>query len=156
MNREEINIYIETTVKGPREQMGAYLYIVEWIKEQGEPETEGGFCFQMGTENRMVLGALLRALGRIEEPSSIRVFTRCGHVLHSIQNHRPVQWHKNGWKNAKGKPVHNAEIWEKVLQAMEPHTYTITDQDHSYREWMQFELENRIKEKRKNAVQRKD
>lgn len=156
MNRPEINIYIETSMKGPREQMGAYLYLVERFKEQGEPETEGGFCFQMGTENKMVLTALIRALERIKEPSSLRVYTRCGHVLHSLQNHRPVLWHKNGWKNAKGKPVHNAELWERVLQAMESHIYIATDERHSYLDWMNFELENRIKEKRENAVQRKN
>lgn len=152
MSRQEINIYIETTARGPREQMGAYLYVVERIMEQGEPDTKAGFCYQMGTENKMVLIALIRALGRIEEPASIRVFTCCGHVLHSLQNHRPVQWHKNGWKNAKGKPVHNAELWERVLQAFEPHIYIATDQKHSYQEWMHFEIENRIKEKRKNSV----
>lgn len=149
---QEINIYIETTAKGPREQMGAYLYIVEWIKEQGIPETKGGFCFQTGTENKMVLGALLRALGRIEEPASIRIFTHCGHVVNSLRNHWPVQWHKNGWLNAKGKPLKNAEMWEKVLQAIEPHIYTVTEQNHSYQEWMRYELDRRIKERRKNVV----
>lgn len=149
---EEINIYIETTSKGPRIQMGAYLYLVERKNSEGEPETEGGFCYQMGSENKMVLIALVRALERIEKPASLRVFTRCGYVLHSLQNHRPVQWFKNEWKNAKGKPVHNAELWERVLQAMDPHIYTATDQEHSYQEWMQFEMEKKIKEKR-NTVQ---
>ena len=156
MNRPEINIYIETSNRGPRVQMGAYLYIVERINDKGDPKTEAAFCFQMGTENTMVLIALIRALARIQEPASLRVFTRCGHVLHSLQNHRPVQWHKNGWKNAKGKPVHNAELWEKVLQAIEAHIYTVTDQKHSYQDWMQFEIDKKIEEKRKNAVQRKN
>lgn len=48
--------------------------------------------------------------------------------------------------------MHNAELWERVLQAMDLHIYTATDQEHSYREWMQLEMEKKIKEKR-NAVQ---
>ena len=33
MNRPEINIYIETSIKGPKVQMGAYLYLsIYWLR----------------------------------------------------------------------------------------------------------------------------
>ena len=102
--REQINIYIETTVKGPKAKEGAYLYIVENFDGDGQQRTAGGFCVQTETENRMVLGALIRAVGRVNEPSRIRVFTRCGHVLSALRNDWPRQWEKAGWKNAKGPP----------------------------------------------------
>lgn len=150
MNRPEINIYIETSIKGPKVQMGAYLYLVESI---GDGQTQKAFCFQMGTENQMVLQALIRALERIEEPAYIQVFSGCGHILHSLQNHWPKQWEKNGWKNAKGKDIKNTELWKRVIQCLDEHIYTVTDAGHSYQIWMQSTLRKIVEEKKKNVMQ---
>ena len=30
-------------------------------------------------------------------------------------------WKKNGWKTADKKPVKNAELWQRLLQAKAPH-----------------------------------
>ena len=80
-DRQQVNIYIETSLKGPRIRQGAYLYLIETFGADGTPRTRGGSCIQMSTENQMVLGALIRAIGRIEGPAYIRAYTRCGHVL---------------------------------------------------------------------------
>lgn len=148
MNREEVNIYIETTIKGPSKRAGAYFYIIERFNNFGEPETKGGFCYDVATENQFVLAALIRAIKRIEEPASVRVFTSCGYVLHSLQNNRPVKWKKDGWINAKGDPVKNADLWNELLEVIDPHIYTVTDKEHCYEKWMHCEMERRVKEKK--------
>lgn len=149
--REQVNIYIETTVKGPKAKEGAYLYIIENFDGDGQPQTAGGFCVQTETENRMVLGALIRAVARVNEPSRIRVFTRCGHVLSALKNDWLRQWEKAGWKNAKGAAVKNADMWKTFRKEIENHTLEATDADHSYRNWMWFELEERMEKRRKNV-----
>ncbi|HAI28858.1 MAG TPA: ribonuclease HI, partial [Thalassospira sp.] len=30
-------------------------------------------------------------------------------------------WQKRGWKTADKKPVKNVELWQRLLQALEPH-----------------------------------
>lgn len=82
----------------------------------------------------------MEALGRMKRPVHLKIYTNCGHVLHSLQNHWPIQWKNNGWKNAKGKPVSNAELWEKVMEELEPHVYLITEEEHTYSVWMRTEL----------------
>ena len=31
-------------------------------------------------------------------------------------------WIRNDWRNAKKKPVANADLWQSLLEAVEPHT----------------------------------
>ena len=125
-DRPQVNLYIETSIKGPKIQDGEYIYVLEYIAA-GVPVTRAGRGRQEATtENRLAL----EAVGRINRPACLRIYTRCGHVLHSLQNHWPRQWKTNGWKNAKGKPVSNVDLWEQLLEAMEPHVYTITEDDH--------------------------
>ena len=146
-DRPQINLYLETSIKGPRIRDGAYKYVLECFLD-GVPKTrDGSGQLQDATENQLALAALLAALKRITKPASIRIFTRCGHVVHALQNHWPRQWQASGWKNAKGKPVSNIDLWEQLLEALEPHVYTITEDDHSYKEWMLVELSKERKER---------
>ena len=45
-------------------------------------------------------------------------------------------WNKNGWLNAKGVPVKNAELWQQVSKKMERHLVVFDSWDHSYRNIM--------------------
>ena len=49
-------------------------------------------------------------------------------------------WQAAGWRNAKGKPVKNEKLWEEILEKLDPHVYTVTDEEHIYLKWMQTEL----------------
>lgn len=60
---EEINIYIETTSKGPRIQMGAYLYLVERKNSEGEPETEGGILLPDGERKQDGINSPGKSIG---------------------------------------------------------------------------------------------
>lgn len=146
-DRPQINLYIETSIKGPKIQDGEYVYVLEYIVA-GVPVTRAGKGRkEAATENCLTLTALVEAVIRLNRPAYLRIYTRCGHVLHSLQNHWPRQWQASGWKNAKGKPVSNIDLWEQLLEALEPHVYTITEDDHSYKEWMLVELSKERKER---------
>ena len=83
-DRPQINLYIETSIKGPRVQDGWYIYVLEYILE-GEPKTrDGAGKAERTTENQLAMMALLEALNRITKPASIQVFTRCGHVWRPV------------------------------------------------------------------------
>lgn len=139
-DRPQINLYIETSIRGPRIQNGEYIYVLECFRAN-KPVTRSGSGMQQDTtENQLTLQALLEALNRITKPASIRIFTRCGHVVHALQNHWPRQWQAAGWLNARGKPVKHAEKWEEILDSLDSHVYTVTEEQHSYREWMLMEV----------------
>lgn len=139
-----INIYIETSHHGTKPKDGAYLYLIEYIDHNDQPITRGGICFTTATENQMVLQALIRALARITKPAEVRVFTGAGHVLGALKNEWPKQWQAAGWKNAKGKAIRNADLWEQLLPELEKHTIESTNEEHSYKAWMETEIKRRI------------
>lgn len=137
-----VNIYIETSRRGPSKGPGKYMYLMEYIRKNGEPftigDTEG---FEHTFENELALKAIIAAAKRLTKPCVIRIYTTCNHVLSTTHNSWHVQWQKNGWKRSDGRPAKNAELWEQLVAVLAPHAVTYTKDEHSYRRWMREELE---------------
>ncbi len=147
MDRFEVNIYIETSVHGPARRTAAGEYYIEYIKKDGTPETRNGFIREEGTtENTLALGLLAAALKKLLKPCSIRVNTRCEHILNVMDNHWLSQWEKAGWVNAKGKPVKNMEQWKSCQKLMRDHAVTFENGFHSFRNRMMFEIEKELQQ----------
>ncbi len=133
-----VNIYIETSFKGPATRRAAGAWIVEYISSTGKPVTRGGILYaEKTTENELALRLVIKAFSILTKTCCAVVFTGCGHILRTMQNHWPVQWEKNGWVNAKGKQVRNAGTWKRCIRLTEQHMTEWTDGDHEYRQCMQ-------------------
>lgn len=133
----DVNIYIETACRGPAKRRTAGAWIVEYVSRQGKPVTRGGLLYtDMATEKEMCLMLLRQAISILIRTCCVRVFTQCRGILGTMQNHWLVQWKKNGWINAKGKPVKNVYLWEQCADLFEKHVMEWTDEEHSYRNCM--------------------
>lgn len=141
MERPEVSVFIETTYKGPERKDGAAMWIVEYRKKNGELVTrEGKVHLKDSTENQITLTAIAAALSILEKTCSVRVSTRCGHVLGMVKNNWPQRWEKAGWINAKGRPVANAREWQQVMAVLKRHSYTFQSGPHAYQEVMLWDL----------------
>lgn len=139
--RPRVDIFIETTYKGPARKDGAGIWVAEYRKKNGDPVTrEGKIYLNDSTENQVTLLLIAAAMSILVKPCSVRVFTRCEHVLNAIKNGWPIQWEKDGWINAKGRPVGNAREWQQVTAAMKKHRCTFQTGPHGYQEVMLWEL----------------
>lgn len=138
---QDVNIYIAGTIHGPAKKAGGYLYILECFRGGQAVTLEKSVWMENATENQLALTALGEALGRINCPCSLRIYTDCQHIIHAMRDSWARQWQKNGWRNAKGKAVKNADLWQKVLEQLDTHLYTFTDEPHTYSQWMKDELE---------------
>lgn len=146
-NMQEASIYIATTAKGPAKRKKAfYTYKLEGVNRNGKIKVkdESGYV-ENTTENQLELKVLTEAFNRFTESCSIRVFTCCEHVLNSINNGWVWQWEKNNWVNAGNRPVKNAELWKKLLEAMKIHTVAFIGTENNKIKCMDAELE-RMKE----------
>jgi ribonuclease HI len=76
------------------------------------------------TNNAMELLAAIHALISLRAPSEITILTDSRYVADGWNDWLPG-WMANGWRNARGKPVRNAELWQALIEAAEPHTVTI-------------------------------
>lgn len=143
----EVNIYIAATARGPATRRKAYyIYILEYKSEERLYTKTGRGTLEDVTENQITLTALVDAFKRFTEPCNICVYTECKHVINSMLQAWPIQWQKNGWVKPKtGKPVQNKNLWQQLLAVSKKHSISWTDVDHSYRSWMNDEL-NRMKE----------
>ncbi|MBO5159602.1 MAG: hypothetical protein J6B94_08455 [Lachnospiraceae bacterium] len=136
-----VNIYIETSRRGPSKGPGKYMYVLEYILKDGTPYTvDGTESFEETRENELALKAIIAAGKRLTKPCSIRIFTGCDHILSTTHNGWYIEWQKNGWKKKNGKEVRNAALWEELVNVMDLHAVTYTKDEHSYKRWMREEL----------------
>ena len=83
-----------------------------------EKELSGGE--PLTTNNRMELLAAICALESLSKPCSIDLYTDSQYVQKGITEWRP-NWIKRGWKNAKGEPVKNQDLWQRLSAASKLH-----------------------------------
>ena len=83
-----------------------------------EKEVSGGE--PLTTNNRMELMAAIKGLEALNKPCHVRLHTDSTYVRDGITRwiHK---WRQNGWRTADRKPVKNAELWQELIDASEPH-----------------------------------
>ena len=92
---------------------GALLQFGDKTREMsgGEKET---------TNNKMELTAAIVSLETLKRPCTVKIFTDSNYVKNGITTWIHG-WQKNGWKTAAKKPVKNADLWKRLLEAVKRH-----------------------------------
>ena len=72
------------------------------------------------TNNRMEMMAAIMALESLKEPCEVTVVTDSVYVKNGMTQWLDG-WKKNGWKTADKKPVKNAELWQRLEEAVARH-----------------------------------
>ena len=83
-----------------------------------EKELSGGE--PVTTNNRMELMGAIAALESLTKPSEVRLYTDSQYVQKGATEWLP-QWVRRGWKTADKKPVKNADLWQRLQAALQPH-----------------------------------
>lgn len=79
----------------------------------GEDGTQGSGGDIATTNQRMELTAVLRCLEAFEDP--LEVVSDSTYVVNCFKQRWWVKWEKNGWRNSKGDPVANSDLWKPLL-----------------------------------------
>ncbi|CAM3649773.1 ribonuclease HI [Brevibacillus invocatus] len=116
MTMREVMIYTDGACSGNPGPggWGAVLMYGEHIKEMSgaEPNT---------TNNRMELQAAIEALSILKEPCKVTLYSDSAYLVNCFKQGWYKGWLKNGWKNSKGQPVENQDLWKELLRLMEIH-----------------------------------
>ncbi len=72
------------------------------------------------TNNRMEMMAAIQALESLHRPCKARVTTD-SQYLHKGITEWLAGWKRRGWKTADKKPVKNADLWQRLDQALAAH-----------------------------------
>jgi ribonuclease HI len=89
---------------------------------QHEKELYGGES-GVTTNNRMELTAPIRALESLTRPSVVLLYTDSTYVRNGITQWLP-RWQTNGWRTTAKAPVKNADLWQCLDAALQPHDVT--------------------------------
>jgi ribonuclease HI len=89
----------------------------------GEREKELSGAENPSTNNRMELMAAIRGLEALTRPCRVTLSTDSMYVKDGITKW-VHNWRRNGWRTADKKPVKNAELWQALCAAVEPHQIT--------------------------------
>ena len=76
-----------------------------------EPET---------TNNRMELMAAIAALEALKRPCDVRLSTDSQYLSKGITEWLP-RWRERNWRTSARKPVKNADLWQRLDQAVARH-----------------------------------
>ena len=116
MSDSVIHIYSDGSCLG-NPGPGGWAALLCW---QGHEKELVGFAPET-TNNRMELLAAITALEAVKRPSEIILTTDSRYVIQGI-NEWLDGWVARGWKTAAKKPVKNQDLWQRLHQAVQPHT----------------------------------
>lgn len=142
-----VKIYLESTIKSPRESTGVIGYVVEVPTSKG-PATFSNFHHITATKNQAQIMALNMALARMKKmPFTLSIYADFGYLESAFSQGWIDQWKKNGWKNAKNEPVGNAAMWQEALILLSGNEISFDHETKDkYRNWMLSEMK-RMEEK---------
>jgi ribonuclease HI len=83
-----------------------------------EKELSGGAAET--TNNRMELTAAIEALEALKRPCTVSLYTDSAYLKDGITQWI-ARWKKNGWKTSAKKPVKNADLWQRLDDAIRDH-----------------------------------
>jgi ribonuclease HI len=114
----EVVIYTDGACSG-NPGKGGWGVVLRWndtVKELhgSDPRT---------TNNRMELTAAIQALEALNRPSTVLLYTDSKYLLDGITKWIKG-WQRNGWLTSAKQPVKNADLWRRLVTAMDGHDIT--------------------------------
>ncbi|MBI5020574.1 MAG: ribonuclease HI [Ignavibacteriales bacterium] len=74
------------------------------------------------SNQRMEITACIKALEAIKkEEVKISIYSDSAYLVNCMNERWYESWLKNGWKNAKKKPVENQDLWMRLLELLKKH-----------------------------------
>ncbi len=104
---------------------GGYGTVLRFVDSTGRVhEKEFSQGFECTTNNRMELLAAIVGIEALKRSCDITLYSDSQYLVNAFNQHWVEGWLKRGWKNAKKEPVKNADLWKRLLAAMQHHEVT--------------------------------
>jgi len=117
--KKQVNIYTDGACSG-NPGPGGWAAILEF----GPHKKELSGYMASTTNNRMELFAAISGLGALKEPCQVNLYSDSSYLVNAFNDHWLDGWKKNGWKNSRGAPVENQDLWFILLAQTRKHAVT--------------------------------
>lgn len=99
---------------------GGWAYLLRFHAPDGVKEKEGAGPEPDTTNNRMELMGAIQGLESLKRPCDVELWCDSQYVVKGIQSWL-TGWKRAGWRKADGKPVMNAELWQRLDAQLQHH-----------------------------------
>ena len=118
----KVQIYTETTIKGPAIKAGKYAAIVEYKKQSGEIEKREVVNEEKWTTfHRTSLLAVLAGMNMLIKRCEVTVYTADALLVGMVREGNIEKWKRAEWKRGQDKEVKNKDLWQQLDEALKKH-----------------------------------
>lgn len=93
-----------------------------FVDAKGEPHEREIAVERKATQNSNYIQALIDAVSILKRPCMLDIYTSSEYIIEPFKQGWITNWEKNGWKNAKGNEVKNAELWKRAREVLASHS----------------------------------
>lgn len=118
----KVKIYTDGSARGNPDGPGGYGCVLQYTDSKGmlhERELSKGYT--KTTNNRMELMAAIAGLEALNRPCDVELYSDSKYLTDTFNKGWIDSWIKRGWKKADKSKVLNRDLWERLLEAKEPH-----------------------------------
>ena len=72
----------------------------------------------------MELMAAIVGLEALNRPCEVELYSDSKYLVDAFNQHWIDSWIMKGWKRGKNEPVKNVDLWQRLLDAKQPHKVT--------------------------------
>lgn len=133
-----VNIYLETSLKGPVVKDGWHAAVLEYKLRDGRVTTREDFEQEMSTTyHRQCLRALIKSLKRLNANCNINIYSDSVYLGRGLSTNLKC-WKSNGYLAADGNQLKNVAEWKMIAQLISGHKIQFHRvKRNAYSVWMQ-------------------
>ena len=121
MKNVEVEIYTDGACSN-NPGVGGYGAILFYQDSNGQVhEKKLSKGFNMTTNNRMELMAVIDALSVLKKPCKVKLYSDSKYVVDSINQKWLDGWVKKNWRLNTNNPVKNIDLWKKYIEIAKAH-----------------------------------
>lgn len=115
---KEVSLYTDGACSG---NPGPGGYGAVLLYRQCRRELSGGYAHT--TNNRMELRGVIAGLQALREPCDVVIYSDSSYVVNAFAKGWLTSWQRQGWRRKDRQPVLNTDLWQELLQALQPHRH---------------------------------
>lgn len=120
-----VKIFTDGAARGNPDGPGGYGTVLEYVDTKGQLHTREYSCgYKKTTNNRMELMAAIVGLEALNRPCEVELYSDSKYLVDAFNQHWIESWIMKGWKRGKNEPVKNVDLWQRLLDAKQPHKVT--------------------------------
>ena len=143
----KVNIYTAATIRKPNRGKGSAMYLIECVINDRIETREGTVYYPDTTEDSVILAALIMALCKFNKSCELRIFTKCMGVFNALDTGRALKYREKDFTSSRKTMIRNAELWDILIELLQKHKWEITQDDHSYMNYMESTLKKAHKDR---------